>query len=395
MTGLQYVDVPGYAAIIFRRTFTDLELPGGLIERSQEWLGGTTARWIDRMHTWAFPAGSTLSFGYLESEQDKYRYKSAEFQFVAFDELTQFSEAQYRYLFSRLRRPSKMADPALFRVPLRMRGASNPGDRGHAWVRRHFIPREVVDPDTGEHRFEVPKDPASGRRRIFIPAKITDNPYLDQESYIANLRRLDPLEAARLERGDWDATEGGKLFAPGKEQYLPVRPADVPRWCRHWDFAATDEREGDDPDYTAGTLLGRARDGKIIVGDVVRGRWSPARVEEILRSTAERDGRATMIRLEQEPGSAGKANVSHYVRHVLHGFDVKGVRPTGEKAVRARAFSAQWDAGNVYLVRGPWNAEYVEELVAFPSSGVHDDQVDATSGAFEAIVGYRRRLRPA
>jgi predicted phage terminase large subunit-like protein len=392
MAALQYVDVPGYAAIIFRRTFTDLELPGGLIERAGEWLGGTTARWVDRMHTWIFPSGASLSFGYLEHEQDKYRYKSAEFQYVAFDELTQFSEAQYRYLFSRLRRPSKMADERLFGVPLRMRGASNPGDRGHAWVRRCFIPRTIVD-EAGP-RTEIPTDASSGRRRIFIPARLADNPYLDQVSYLENLRRLDPLEAARLERGDWDAMEGGKLFAQGKEQYLEARPVEVARWCRYWDFAATDERDGDDPDYTSGSLVGRAKDGKIIVADVVRGRWSPARVEEVVRSVAERDGRATMIRLEQEPGSSGKASASHFIRHVLVGFDVKAERVTGAKEVRARSFAAQWDAGNVYLVRGSWNAELVEELVAFPSAGVHDDQVDSTGGAFESIVGYRRRLRP-
>jgi predicted phage terminase large subunit-like protein len=395
MAGLQYVDVPGYAGIIFRRTFTDLELPGGLIERSQEWLGGTDAKWIDRMHTWSFPSGATLSFGYLEHEQDKYRYKSAEFQYVAFDELTQFSEAQYRYLFSRLRRPSKLADPRLSQIPLRMRGASNPGDRGHAWVRRYFIPRPVVDEETGERKIEIPTDGVTGRRRIFIPAKLSDNPYLDQITYRENLRRLDPLEAARLEAGDWDAMEGGKLFVPGREQYLEARPADVPRWCRYWDFAATDARDGDDPDYTVGALLGKTKDGKIVVGDVVRGRWSPARVEEVVRSVAERDGRAIMIRLEQEPGSSGKASASHFIRHVLSGFDVKAERVTGPKEVRARAFAAQWDAGNVYLVRAPWNAELVEELVAFPSSGIHDDQVDATSGAFESITGYRRRLRPA
>src|SRR5208282_4891029 len=69
-----------------------------------DWLMPTGARWSERDKTWTFPSGATLSFGYLEHEDDKYRYQSSEFQYVAFDELTQFTETQYRYLFSRLRR---------------------------------------------------------------------------------------------------------------------------------------------------------------------------------------------------------------------------------------------------------------------------------------------------
>lgn len=81
MAGLQFVGVPGYNGIIFRRSYTDLSLPDGLIPRSHEWLTGTDARYKGDLHQWVFPAGSTLTFGYLESENDIYRYKSAQFQF--------------------------------------------------------------------------------------------------------------------------------------------------------------------------------------------------------------------------------------------------------------------------------------------------------------------------
>ena len=407
MAALQYVDVPGYAAILFRKTFADLELPGGLVPRSHDWLGGTGARWKNDTHTWEFPRyGSSVSFGYMATEQDKYRYKSAEFQMVGFDELTQFTETQYRYLFSRVRRPST---GPLSTVPLRIRGGSNPGDVGHAWVKDRFLPK-YLDPASGdvlaiaegqrrlreapdEVRVELPVDPETKERRVFIPAKVRDNPHLDTESYLENLRRLDHLEAARLAEGDWDATELGKMFGIGKVRFLESRPADVAKWVRFWDFAATEADDGGDPDYTVGALLGRRPGGEIVVADVVRGRWSPATVEKVVRETAERDGKAVLVRMEQEPGSSGKANVSHFIRHVLVGFAAKAERATGEKSVRARAFAAQWDAENVYLVRAPWNALFVEEAVAFPSKGVHDDQVDATVGAFEAVVGYRRRMR--
>ena len=99
MAALQYVDIPDYAAILFRKTYADLTLPGALMDRARDWLSGTDARWKDEEKTWLFPSGASITFGYLENEQDKFRYKSAEFQFCGFDELTQFSETQYTYLF--------------------------------------------------------------------------------------------------------------------------------------------------------------------------------------------------------------------------------------------------------------------------------------------------------
>ena len=84
MAALQYVDIPGYAAILFRRTFRDLALPGALMTRAESWLTGTDARWNDEEKTWHFPSGATITFGYLEAEKDKFRYQSAEFQFIGF-----------------------------------------------------------------------------------------------------------------------------------------------------------------------------------------------------------------------------------------------------------------------------------------------------------------------
>ena len=138
MAALQYADRPGYKAILFRRTFQDLKLPEALIPRSKEWLTGQ-ARWNENDHQWTFeregvPASqaAVLVFGYLATENDKYRYQGAAFDFIGFDELTQFTESQYRYLFSRLRRAADSD------IPPRMRAASNPGGVGHDWVRDRF-----------------------------------------------------------------------------------------------------------------------------------------------------------------------------------------------------------------------------------------------------------------
>lgn len=120
MAALQFIEVPGYNAIIFRRTFQDLNLPGALMDRARSWLHGSGAKWNDENHAWTMPEGGSLTFGYLEHENDKLRYQGAEFQYVGMDELTQLSETQYRYLFSRLRRGTK---PPLSKVPVRMRAA--------------------------------------------------------------------------------------------------------------------------------------------------------------------------------------------------------------------------------------------------------------------------------
>jgi len=101
---LQFVDRPGYSALLLRKSYTDLALPGALMDLAQQWLNGSGAEWRDRDKQWTFPSGSTLNFGYLETENDKYRYQSASFQFIGFDELSQFAESAYTYLFSRLTR---------------------------------------------------------------------------------------------------------------------------------------------------------------------------------------------------------------------------------------------------------------------------------------------------
>jgi hypothetical protein len=160
-----------------------LSKPGALIARSKQWLSQTDARWNDQDKIWTFPSGASLAFGYLEHDGDEENYQSAEFQFVGFDELTHFSEAQYLYLFSRLRRLEGIE------IPLRLCGASNPGSRGHAWVRDRLVEGRAPN-------------------RVFIPAKVDDNEHLDQLAYLASLSHLSETLQAQLREGNWDAFEG-------------------------------------------------------------------------------------------------------------------------------------------------------------------------------------------
>ncbi len=367
MAALQYVDVPGYAAIIFRRTHTDLALAGGLIPRSRGWLSGSGAHWNERDKRWTFPSGATLSFGYLESPAQVYRYQSSEYAFCGFDELTQFSEFEYRYLFSRLRRLIGS------NVPVRMRAASNPGGLGHDWVRQRFLVESRVE------------------GRMFIRAALNDNPHLDREEYARSLQQLDPLTRRQLLEGDWSARAEGRLFR--REWFKTVsEPPPGCRWARFWDLAATEYRSsiprgmggGSGPDWTAGALVGEA-DGVFYVAEVTRLRGRPAQVEELVRDTARRDGVEVAVFMEQEPGASGAALVDHYARRVLKGYAFRGVRHSGSKEVRAAPVSSAAEAGNVTLISGAWIGEFLDEIEAFPF-GSHDDQVDALCGAIASLA---------
>ena len=362
MAALKYVDTPGYAAYLFRRTFADLALPGALIDRAHTWLQGTAAKWNDKEHTWTFPSGATVTFGYLESELIKYRYQGTEAQFIGFDELTQFTETQYLYLFSRLRRLAGSE------IPLRMRGASNPGGVGHDWVKARFV---------------VPGDSA----RPFVPARLEDNPYLDQLEYCASLNELDAVTREQLLEGDWDVLPEGNMFKRERAEIVEAIPAAMTRWIRYWDKAGT-EGGGD---WTAGVLMGMA--GRtIFVLDAVRGQWSAANRQQVMRQCASLDAQAyplVEIWVEQEPGSSGKESAENTIAD-LAGYSIQAETSTGSKVIRANPFSSQWEVGNVKLLRGAWNKAYLDELSAFPN-GVHDDQCDASSGAFAKLAAVQHR----
>jgi predicted phage terminase large subunit-like protein len=379
MAALQYVDVPRYSALILRKSYADLSLPDAIMQRAKEWLMGKRGiRWNEGLKSFMFPTGdgnepARLTFGFLEGENDKYRYQGSAYQFVGFDELTQFRESDYRYLFSRIRRPAEVAGPddPLTRVPLRMRAASNPGGVGHEWVKQRFL----ID------------GPANGR--IFVPARLADNPSLDAVEYEKALDELDDVTRHQLLHGDWDVRQAGNIFKAGAFSTF-IEPEDVStagfRMVRRWDLAATKPRKGHDPDYTVGTLMGRNLEtGSVVIFDVKRTRDTPDVIESLVKATAAQDGRSVAIRMEQEPGSSGVSLISYYASKVVFGYDFDGVRTTGDKVANATPFATAANRGAIALVRAPWNSAFISECEAFPD-GVHDDQVDSAGHAYMDIA---------
>ncbi|HUT88699.1 MAG TPA: hypothetical protein VMY37_04335 [Thermoguttaceae bacterium] len=244
MAALQYVDVPEYSALILRKSYADLTKAGALIDRAHSWLDGTDARWSQQEHTWHFPNRAKLAFGYLDADFDYEHFQSAEYQYIAADEITQLYEEDYIYVgLSRLRRlvcsrhgsapdgePIYLDDCPECQmrriVPCRLRSASNPGGRHHVWVRKRFriglaptppgfierIPQSVrglVCPN-GTFAFYRGQHPA----RPHVPAFVWDNPYIDQRNYIESLGDMasaDPVTCAQLLRGDWGVTLDGRI----------------------------------------------------------------------------------------------------------------------------------------------------------------------------------------
>jgi predicted phage terminase large subunit-like protein len=164
------------------------------------------------------------------------------------------------------------------------------------------------------------------------------------------------------------------MNAPPPEHFVQL--------CRFWDKAAL-SGEGD---YTAGVLMGRTQDQFFWILDVVRGRWNSFEREAVIQKTAHSDGEHVLVGLEKERGSGGIDSHSMTVRN-LAGFTVRSLPTTGSKAQRADPFSTQVNAGNVFCQAAPWNKEFLEELQYFPF-GSHDDQVDASAGAFKCVLSY-------
>lgn len=440
MAALQYVDVPSYRAIIFRKTRVDLEKDDAIKARADSWFTGTAARWDAKMYAWRFPttnpdgtpgADATISFGYLESKADRDRYQGPGYQFIGVDEAVQWAIADYRWLFSRLRKTKEVAH-----VPLRLRCAGNPGGVGHEEFKARFVdharqegtgllyrdflnlrrakkplpdPPYFVSPPSKEAQALAEELGIRADGAVFVPAFSEDNPGLDRDSYRMNLVELDETERRYLDEGDWDVQPPGQLFQG--EWFRYCDPKEVPRAallrsCRYWDLASTDPtkrlaagRKGRDPDWTAGAKVGVDQDATgattVYVLDVVRDRKDPGDVERLIQRTAEEDGRSTPVWIEEEAGSSGKANTFNFAARVLVGYTVEGHRKTGPKPSYWKALASLARAGRVVLVRGAWNAEFRKELVSLTldDSHAHDDQADAASGALDRLLMSRDAMR--
>lgn len=357
MAALQFADVPGYSAILFRRQLSDLVLSDALIPRAHEWLAGTEAKWNGASHTWTFPSGATLAFGYLKHANDRYRYQSSAFQFIGFDELTQFEEHDYLYLFSRLRKPA--GSP----LPLRMRAATNPGGIGHHWVKARFVSGALPG-------------------RFFVPSRLADNPSLDGPAYIASLEEMPPVERERLLAGDWEIEPTGGVF---EASWLDHRYDELPSLRTVILAVDTANKETMSANFTAIGAWGfDGRNAYLL--DVCRARLGfPRLKEEISRMAIEH----TPDRIYIEDAASGQSVIQDL--KASSSLPVVAYSPQGSKQNRADAISGYFESGRIFLPRyAGWLGDYVSEMIGFPN-GAHDDQVDMTTMALAVLFGRKAR----
>ncbi len=406
MAALQYVDVPGYHALIIRRNLPDLAMPNALMDRAHAWLGRRNdAHWDEAKKRWTFASGATLTFGYLDTARDADRYASAEFHFIGVDELTQFPEKQYLDLFARLRAPACLRCrfdqdykqhretfhqqqtnhcplcidierqqlnavhlPAAH-IPLRMRSASNPGGGGHDWVKRRFVLR--LEAPVGD--------------RLFVPARLDDNPHINRDEYVKALTELDPVTRDRVLKGDWEARSSRGVLKCEWFEIIDVPPADL-SVVRYWDTAFQKKKTSD---FTVGLKYGIARNGLSYILHVARTQATPHEVETFIANTAGQDGRAIAVVLQQEPGSGSALWIDSMRRGVLLGYPLYADSVKGSKFERSQPFRAAAEAHNIKLLRGAWNEAFLAECEQFSPDEreyEHDDQIDAACGAFNYLT---------
>jgi predicted phage terminase large subunit-like protein len=176
---------------------------------------------------------------------------------------------------------------------------------------------------------------------------------------------------------------GGRLFSIDRIA-VELSRRDDEAIVRAWDLAATGDTGRNDPDWTVGVKLSRDKNGRYLILDVARIRGTPHQVEELIVNTAQKDGAKVIVAIPEDPGQAGKSQMSYLTRQ-LAGFHVISSRETGSKATRAMPLASQVEAGNVSIVPADWSRTLLDEMRDFPW-GRKDDQVDALVRGFTTLT---------
>lgn len=415
LTPLMYKGVQGFNCTIFRRTFKQVFSPGGLWDTAHSiysmipnaQMRKVSASWefIDNSNS----VVSKVTFAHIENYNGVDDWQGSQLCEICFDELTHFEDKTFFYMLSRNR--------STCGVKPFVRATCNPDadswvakfiewwidqDTGYpiperSGVLRWFVRRDgkLIWADTKEELWEqfnlVTEEERDEPRSVaFIMSSVYDNQELLKVNpqYLSSLKALPEIERERLLHGNWKIKPSAGLYFKRIQvgEYLPVVPKDVVTWVRCWDLAATDKDEDGNAAYTAGVLMGKRKNGRYIVADVINRQISASEVRTLIRHTAQIDRakyKRVRIRLPQDPGQSGKAQAQSYIKW-LSGFDVTAVPETGSKESRAEPMAAQWQGGNFDIVIADWNDAYLEQLEGFPDRK-YKDMVDASANGFAEV----------
>ncbi len=407
------VNVPGYSAIFFRRTYAQLiKSNDSPVTKSHELFKPLGGKYKASEYRWNFPSGASIEFGHLQHEQSVMDYQGPAYHRVAFDELCQFSEAQYTYLFSRMRMRKD------FPVRMGVRAASNPGGPGHAWVKARFITAEAerAIQDLG------PFQPSPrrlifwpARDRAFVPARVADNPSLDIEDYIQRMQaNLPPVLRERLLNGDWSIVEDAIIRLDWLRYYEAlgdmIRAFDgngQARWnidarqCQRFatvDTAGTSaqkaaERRGKPPSWSVCQIWDYwPQTGFMFLRHVWRDRVHWEGLKAGVRRTLEewRPHRVLIENAHHGPPLASELKGFHTELLSTCPGGVRGDSGRPGKLERATKLLNKLEKGEVFLPRynNQWLPDLESEWLAW--TGLEDetsDQVDAAAYAARAAGG--------
>ena len=402
-----------FFAVFFRRSTVQIKNPGGLWDESMKlypFAGGIP---VSTIIEWRWRKGGKIKMGHLEYENSVLDWQGSQIPLIVFDELTHFSQQQFFYMLSRNR--------SMCGVKPYVRATCNPDSE--SWVAEFIawwidqetgypiterggkvrwfirIQDKIIWADTRQaliDEFGKPNLPDDHEDQVrpksvtFIPAKLSDNKALTDADpdYKANLMALTRVERERLLHGNWKIkVASGMYFKRSEVTLVDTVPDDIVSLIRKWDFAATVPSETNpDPDWTAGTLMGKRKNGRYIILDCIHERKRSHEVRELVKRVAINDTRKVKIHVSIDPGQAGKEQAESYVRE-LAGFVVITAKESGDKITRAEPYSAQWQGGNIDVLRGFWNEAFFAEHEGFGDGKGHDDQVDSAAGAFNELTG--------
>lgn len=440
MRFLLYVDDPNFFGYVFRLNATDMKGGGGLFQTACRMYQAYDKRvkFTKQPMCVYFPSGATINFTGLDGEAGLESIRGIEISAAMVDEGSQHDEDNIFWIISRLRTKAKMI-PNIWIT-------CNPSPDAflRGWLEEHYLHKvgEYVDGELVEGRPNLEKDgdlrwflrlgdrmvwgdskeelvnkygkdfPIDRRSGLttcqprsfrFISATCHDNPPLleSDPNYVSNLLNLPRVEKERLYFGSWSARQETSSYFQRK--WTPTinlqdftKDDEIVKRIRAWDLASTLPSEAQpDPDFTVGVLVARTRAGYYIVEDVVRGRWRAGDLEEMLIEQTKKDidmyGYACQGYLPTEPASAGKMLKQHISKMFAEArVPIKffKVGTSKSKLDRFMPFSSVSERELVYINKADWNDEFFYELEAFTGSRskIHDDQVDATSDAYNLVA---------
>ena len=364
-----------------------------------------------------FPSGAEVQFKYCASDSDTKNFDGLQASLVVFDEAQWHSEVQIKYLESRIRSKAK--------APHQLIATANPSRTSYLYqfvqpyldmetgiprpemfaIERYYatVEGKTVTGATKEELVSLYGEKCMPQTYTYIAATINDNPIMKQinPSYVTRLENLKKSERDRLYLGSWHVTEdGATYFKPEWCEIVEHPPVNPVATVRAWDLAGGERTETFCPDWTAGVKMSRDKLGTYYIEDVVRFQKRTDGVLKEIVETAYRDGVDDVtVAIPVDAGSAGKVAAAFYVKILSEdGVYVRTIPPNPHKSklIRFKPFAALCENGNVKIVRGDWNEEFINELKYFDGErskvGKWDDMVDATSDAFMLLA--RQRVLP-